>query len=207
MAQTRFEIPELWTVGSMDVALDLRPDWKSVLPMDVKGKDHEVVSLMRVGAKSYDPDHYPQIQGYIWACRTFHEEMGWADMGLEPAEGGIVMYASRQRPRWNKEFYFPYNEEFALQAMERLHDMKSFFEDGILPPREKEWRWTESPCDWCPFKKYACKPDIKADVSSLDQSSAIQFATGINQAYDYSKVREKVFSRWEQTTKEREEAA
>lgn len=207
MAQTRFELSDLWTTGSMDTAVDWRRwGWPSVLPIDVKGKDHEVVSAMRVGAREHDPDHYDQLQGYIWACRVFHEDMGWADMGLEPAEGGIILYASRQRPRHTHEFFFRFDEEFAHRAIERLMDTTSFFEDGVLPPRDKDWRWTEAPCDWCPYKKHVCKPDIKADVTRLDDSNAIEFARGVNKAYDYQAAREAVLERWRNTTA-REEAA
>jgi hypothetical protein len=205
--QTRFEVPELWTVGSTDMALDLRPEWRSVVVGDVKGKDHDVVSAMQVGVRKWDPEHYAQIQGYIFAAREFHVDMGWADMGLEPCDGGVLIYASRARPRHTKEFFFRYDEEFAMRAIERLHDAKSFFEDGVLPPREKEWRWTETPCDWCPFKKHACKPDIKADVTLLRDSKAIEFARSVNASYDYVAAREAVLDRWATHETAREEAA
>jgi hypothetical protein len=194
--QTRFSMDEYWLTGSMDAALDLRPEWPYVLPIDVKGKDHEVVDKMRVGARSYDPEHYGQIQGYIHACRAHHEDMGWAAMGLKPAEGGVILYASRQRPRNTAEFYVPYDHVFATRALDNLKKIRAHFMANTLPERDASWRWTEAPCDWCPYKRDSCKPDTKAGVGELGNSTAIEFARSLQPTYDFSKRRKAVLERW-----------
>jgi hypothetical protein len=206
MVQTKFVVPDMWVTGSMDAVLDLRPDWEHALPVDVKGKDHHVIDQMKTGARSYDYEHYYQIQSYIHWCRVFHEEMGWADLGLKPAKGGIVYYASRQKPRHAQEFYFDYDPAFSMRAVAQINYAKELYLQGKLPPRDKSWRWTEAPCDWCAFKKHACKPDVKDDVVDLKESNAVAFAKSVNPAYEYEAARAAVLDRW-YPQQEKEEAA
>jgi hypothetical protein len=55
--------------GSLDMLtpfLILRPRWDSVLPVDIKSKSHQVVTEMRSGELSFDPDHYKQVQAYLY---------------------------------------------------------------------------------------------------------------------------------------------
>lgn len=151
--QLGLEDDEHWLTGSSDAVLDLRPHWDSVLPVDIKGKDQDKIDLMKIGALSYDLNHYLQIQAYMYLCRVNHISMGWDAMGLEPARGGVIFYASRQRPRHTAEFYVSYDEKFVEAGLARLREWKQLFLDNSLPERPKEWKWTEQPCKWCPFKK------------------------------------------------------
>jgi hypothetical protein len=133
--------------------------------------------------------------------------MGWADMGLLPARGGAILYAARNRPRQTREFYFPYDEEFCARAEANIARVKLHFLGGSLPQRDPSWRWTETPCDWCDFKKHACKPDVKADTIQITESKAIDFSLSVNPMYSYAEARDAVLSRWGAGTKNDEEEA
>ena len=198
MKQVGFEVPELWLTGSMDAILDIRPDWPAVLPVDVKTKDHDVIYSMQVGSRSYDERHYMQLQAYLYLCIRFHHEMGWDKLGLEPAVGGIIYYASRQDPTNTAEFYVPADAMLMADANAVIAATKQAFIEDELPPRPKDWKWTEDPCKWCDFKKYACKPDDKAKVTKLSESNGIEFAKSVREEYDPIKTREKVLKRWTQ---------
>ena len=63
--------------------------------------------------------------------------------------------------------------------------------------RPKEWRWTETPCRWCPQKRM-CKADIKADIVNVDQSCTVDFAKTVDQKYDPVKNRRMVIKRWKE---------
>lgn len=195
--QTRFNVPELWTSGSIDAALDMRRyGWNAVLPIDVKGKDPDRLELIRRGEQKLDAEYYYQMQSYIWLCRYFHEAMGWDAMGLEMARGGVIHYASRARPTDHHSVYIPYDEAFVVQAIAQIQDWRKAFEAGELPQRPTAWRWTETPCDWCGLKKHVCKPDVKAGTTRLDESVGIDFAKSLNPNYDYAAKRAAVLERW-----------
>lgn len=194
--QVRFEDAETWLSGAADAVLDIRPDYDAVLPVDVKSKNDNVIDEMRASIRSYDPKHYMQIQAYIYFCKLYHDDMGWSEMGLKPARGATIYYVSRQDPTKTVEYYFPYSEEVATAAVELLKQTKEAFIENRLPPRPKEWKWSEEPCKWCPFKKFACKPDNTGKVETLSQSHGIEFAKEIIEEYDYDEIREAVFERW-----------
>jgi hypothetical protein len=122
--------------------------------------------------------------------------MGWNELGLEPAIGGILYYVSRENPRNTFEFYFNANWPLINTALERLKEWKSYFLSDILPPRDKNWRWTEQPCRWCQEKKFVCKPDDKSNVSKLSESGALEWAQTIITSYNYDAIKEKVLARW-----------
>jgi hypothetical protein len=195
MEQIKFEDPDYWLTGSCDAVLDIRPRWHAVLPVDVKGKDQAAIDKMDVGAQSYEPYHYLQIQCYIYFCRKYHVEMGWADLGLAPAEGGILYYVSRQRPRNTHEFYIEYDEDFVLAGLERLDLWQTMYVGNELPVRPKDWKWTEDPCKWCDFKKL-CKADVKAEVKTLTDSHTITHAKRVRNDYDAEANRQEVLDRW-----------
>ena len=193
--QLRLSDQDSWLSGFADAVLDIRPRWDWVLPVDVKSKSHQVVTEMRDGEREHDPDHYKQIQSYIYMCRKYHEYLGWDKLGLKPAKGGMLYYVSRDNPRFTHSFYFPYDNEFVMAGIDRLTDWKRNFLDDELPERPKEWRWTQPPCQWCSFKK-VCKQDIREDVDKLSESNALKLAKELNPGYDPQKFREEVIKRW-----------
>jgi hypothetical protein len=195
--QTKFEDPDTWLSGATDLILDLREEgYKSVLPVDIKSKDHEVIQNMRIGIRSYDEKHYQQVQAYIYFCRKFHEDMGWRDMGLLPAKGAIIYYVSRQDPTFVKQFYVDQDDAAIEKAVENMQQAKDAWLNGFLPERPKDWKWTEEPCKWCPFKREACKKDWKDGVKELDKSNGIEFAKHVNPSYDYEEIKLKIGKRW-----------
>lgn len=196
--QVNLRDPELWLSGAPDGVLDIRPRWKYVLPVDVKSKTTEVIKAMKKGERSYDPDHWKQVQCYLYLCRKWHKEMGWEKLELEPAIGGKIYYVSRENPRNTFEVWVPYDEKFVNAGIERLREWKGDFLAGRLPARPKEWKWTEQPCKWCDFKK-ACKADVKEGVDRLENSNTIALAKQFNPRYNVEAIQAEVRKRWNET--------
>jgi len=194
--QLGFEHSDYWLTGSSDAVLDVRPYWDYVLPVDVKSKAQDVIDAMKNGARSYDEKHYYQIQAYIFLCQEFHDQMGWNEMGLKPAVGGTIFYASRQDLTDTVEFYVDADQDLIERATNNLSEWKELFLNQTLPDRPKEWRWTEEPCKWCPFKKFACKPDLKVGITDFSKSHGIEYAKNLRPQYDFEEMRKDVINRW-----------
>jgi CRISPR/Cas system-associated exonuclease Cas4 (RecB family) len=195
MNQVGFSDQETWLSGYADAVMDLRPRWDAVLPVDVKSKSQAKIDAMRAGELSYDPDHYKQVQAYLYLCRKYHNDMGWDKLGLKIARGGIIYYVSRDNPRITWSAYVPYDEDFVNAGLDRLKAWKEHYLNDELPERPPEWKWTKPPCQWCPLKKF-CKQDIRDDVTRLSESNTIQLAKKVNPKYDPEKVRQEVMKRW-----------
>ena len=201
--QTGFEDPESWLTCSLDAALDLREEgWPHVHPVDIKGKDHMVVESMIAGKKGPEAGHVRQLMVQIHFCRQFHEKMGWDSIGLERAKGGSLLYVSRARPMTMQEFYIEYDEEVMQVGLEVLKRRQADYKMGVLPPRDKTWSWAQDPypCRWCNFKKL-CKADVRAGVDKLSDSNAVKHASDVNPNYEFDKVYQAVFDRWDPQTK------
>ena len=197
MSQVKFEDDDTWLTGSSDAILDLRPELDYVVPVDVKSKKHEIVQEMQLGRRLYEEKHYLQLQAYLYLCNLFHRDMGWQEMGLNPAEGGYIYYASRQDPRTAHAFFVKIDWELINRGRTLLQDWRDMFLQNSLPERPKEWRWTEEPCKWCPMKKYACKPDNKDKITDLRESNAIKFAKELRLNYNYDEIKQEVIDRWD----------
>jgi hypothetical protein len=227
--QTGWADPEVWLTGNADAIL-LPPFWHKPHLVDVKGKDHEVVMDMLYGRRSFDAKHRNQILTYIgfaneyplgpvtvcqdtWVQAEAHKySKGWCrvcrgtdclvTLDLKPCEDGTLYYVSRARPRTTAEFYFTHDQAFMDKGKAKLREWKHHFVEGTLPPRPKDWKWTEEPCKWCPLKKHVCKPDDKAGVDLLENSHATQFAKRIRPGYSLERTREAVLDRWKGSTGE-----
>jgi hypothetical protein len=123
--------------------------------------------------------------------------MGWDKLGLQPAKGGIIYYVSRQDPTNTHEFYVEADGMLMADANAVIAAAKECFIEDRLPPRPKDWKWSESPCQYCDFKKFACKPDDKAGITVLSETNGIAFAKTVRDEYDPDETREKVLKRWE----------
>lgn len=194
IGQLALQDSDTWLSGNLDAVLDIRPDCDFVLPVDIKSKSDKSIQQMRTAALSYDPRHYAQIQAYIYLCNLVHEDMGWADMGLKPAEGGILFYVSRENPRNTFEYYFKADWDAINTAVSRLREWKTAFVFDTLPKRN-DWKWSLPPCLHCNFKKHGCKPDHKEDVIQLSQSNGIEWTQSVRN-YSYEDTRKKVIERW-----------
>jgi hypothetical protein len=195
--QLAIRSPEHWLAGFTDSVLDLRRiGWDYVTPVDVKSKSEKKIREMQDGNPPDDGEYRTQVMIYTWGCIQIHEQMGWADMGLKPAIGGSILYVSRDNPRNSYEVWVPYEESYVQELLDDLLEWKAQFLAGRLPPRPKEWRWTEQPCKWCDFKKM-CKQDIRDDVNVLYDSCTVKFAREVDPGYDPEKNRRMVVKRWE----------
>lgn len=198
MRQARFEDDETWLTGSMDAVLDLRQHGIDyVVPVDVKSKNHDVVQEMQLGRRSYEQKHYLQLQAYLYLCNIFHGDMGWGEMGLEPARGGYIFYASRQNPSVTHAFFVEIDWELIQRGTALLQEWRGDFISDNLPERPKEWRWTEEPCKYCPMKRHACKPDNKDKVSNLRESNGVKWISNFRPTYNYDEIKEEVIRRWD----------
>lgn len=195
IGQLSFEDPDTWLSGSLDAVLDMRPEFDSVLPIDIKSKSDEAIKKMRLNAQNYERKHYAQVQAYIYFCNLYHEEMGWADMGLQPARSGCLFYVSRENPRNTFEYHFAADWSLINKATQTLRECKHHYLSDTLPPRAKEWKWSEEPCKYCNFKKFGCKPDTKENVKQISQSNIIEWASTVR-SYSLEDAKEKVLARW-----------
>jgi len=195
--QIYVEDEDTWLTGKIDALLNLLPEYKYVLPVEIKTKKNNVIEYMRVGGQDYDEKHYNQLQSYIAWCRKNHETMGWDKLGLLPAQGGIIYYVSREDPRNTHEFYVNLDEDLIKKAEEQLKLWQEAFLNDELPPRPKEWRWTLEPCKWNPYKRY-CKQDYKDGITKLSESAAVKFALEHDSSYNIEKVKERIKERWQQ---------
>jgi hypothetical protein len=166
--------------------------------VEIKSKKDSVIEYMKVGGESYDPKHYNQLQAYIDWCIKNHERMGWDKLGLQPATGGVIYYVSRENPRNTHEFYVEVDELAIASANAKLETWRGDYQLDNLPSRPKEWKWTEEPCKWCPFKKNVCKPDYQAGIVKLSESHGIEFAKGQHPSYNVDDIKRRVEERWNQ---------
>lgn len=192
--QMKIENEDLWLSGYIDAVLDLRPDWDSVMPVEIKSKSNDVIEQMKVGAKSYDQKHYNQLQAYMFYCNMHHERY-WDMTGLKPAKGGIIYYSSRENPRNTCQFYVDFDADLINSALEKLYTWKNYFINDILPVRPKGQRWTLPPCQWCNTKKI-CKADYQEEIVKISESNAVRLAKELDPSYNLDQIKERVYNRW-----------
>ena len=194
--QMKIEIEGLWLSGYIDAPLNLLPEWAYVLPVEIKSKKNNVIEYMKVGGQSYDEKHYMQLQAYLYYCSHEHYNMGWDKLGLQPAIGGVIYYVSREDPRNTHEFYVEANWDVMVEANAKLGLWKEHYLEDRLPLRPKEWKWTEEPCKWCPFKKNICKPDHVAGIVNLSESHGVEVARQHIPSYNADNIKRRVQERW-----------
>lgn len=185
----------LWLTGAIDAVLGL-PDFPYVLPVDIKSKSKEVIDQMKAGQQGYYPEHYAQVQAYIYLCDLVYDDMDWKEKGFAPPIAAIIYYVSRENPRHTFEFYVERDDEFIDRGIKNIQEWQATFKRGELPARDNNWKWTDDPCKWCRYKKMACKPDAKEKIIHAKHSNAIKFAKTLRE-YDHEAVSREVFDRWQ----------
>lgn len=197
-AQLEVEDPETWLSGKMDAVLNLHPKYSAVLPVDVKSKDENTIKNMKKGNREFDPKHKAQVLSYIYLCNLIHEDMGWSDLGLEPARAAIIFYVDRNNPRETHEFFIEADWKLIEKANERLRSWKEAYLSDTLPERPEGWFWSkpEFECKYCEKKAIACKPDHNDNVEKLSSSKGIRWAVENSFTYDYPLSKRKVLERW-----------
>lgn len=196
-SQLRLKDKTVWLSTAIDDVLDLRPDWDCATPVDVKSKADRIIDDMKLGGTMWQPEHRAQVICYTYLIRKFHVELGYAKLGLRPAEGGFIYYVSRDNPAHGIEFWVEYDEEEVDVALSLLAEWRENYIEGILPPRDKSWRWMEQPCKWCDFKKI-CKEDNRNGIERLEDSVALPLALVADPQYNFGEVKEQVIKRWEE---------
>lgn len=195
--QLRLKDETVWLSTAIDDVLDLRPDWGCVTPTDVKSKSEQVINEMRQGVTMWQPEHRAQVVCYTYLCRKYHVALGWDKLGLLPSEGGFLYYVSRDNPSNGIEFWVEYDEGEVMEAVALLAVWRENYLAEKLPPRDKAWRWTEKPCQWCDFKK-VCKEDNRAGIEFLRDSKAIELALAADEQYNFDQVKKRVTDRWKE---------
>lgn len=190
--QTGFDVPELWLTGSCDAVVQPH-GWNRGHVIECKGKDHDAVLALQRRETEPDPYHMAQCRCYVWLARRFSHAL-WP--GLEPVRSGTLLYVSRQRPRTTAEFYVEFDPEFVAEGAVQLRDWIDAFRAGELPTRPTTWRWTEDPCDYCPWKRDVCRVDERNDAVKIKDSELTNFAKQHVPTWDYDEKRKAVLQRW-----------
>lgn len=190
--QTTFVDQEHWLSCSPD-SIIVRPKEKKPHPIEIKGKDPKVVQEMQHGLRSYDPPHRNQLMTQL-GLTVENQLEEWPD--LEPATHGTILYIDRARPGTTHEYKFKYSPDFMQQGRAKLTEWKEAYLKEFLPPRPKDWKWTEHPCQWCKFKPM-CKEDNKQKIDNLRESTTIDHAKVVRGKYDYEGERQEVIERWD----------
>lgn len=189
--QLLFEDSDVWLSGSCDAVI-LPPSSRRPVPVEFKGKDHNVVVELIEGSRQPEPTHVSQLATYIAMAAVLQDQL-WPE--LEPIDGGYLVYFSRQRPRLRKGFFVALDLPAYAAAREVLVLWRQHFEEGTLPDRDPSWYWTAQPCKWCRVKKL-CKADLKAGITQMEDSTAIALAKAVMPKYDLGEVRRVVLTRW-----------
>lgn len=193
--QTNFRHNRYWLVGHTD-AIVLPYGYNRPHVVEIKTKDQSAIEAMKAGEMSFEAQHRWQCLLYMWFTRIAHKQLGFEEQGLEVCRDGTILYVSRDRPRVTHEFLIEWDEDGVREGLERLEQWQQDYREDVLPPRPKEWRWTEVPCKWCGVKKL-CKQDGKDGVTKLTESGTIAWAKEMDPDYDPAAVRASVIDYWE----------
>lgn len=117
---------------------------------------------------------------------------------LEPLRSGVLKYMGRDRIGNVTIDYFREHDERRFRAgLDKLLDVRRAFLNDELPPHPfKGKEWSKPPCQYCPFKAKACRPDHAKDVVRLSETRGAEFAQSVYGHYDPAWAREQVLDRW-----------
>jgi CRISPR/Cas system-associated exonuclease Cas4 (RecB family) len=186
-SQVKFTLPSHWLTGYTDAVIEVdgRP-----FPIEIKGKDSVKIREMKSGKRHWDSQHRNQLLCYLGIGKFTNT---WPE--LKPMADGALYYVARDRPRETMEFYFSYNADAFKAGLDHLETWQQHWLTGELPPRPKDWRWTELPCKWCDFKKI-CKGDIGDDVTKLEDSRGVKVARDAEPTWSLAGARDAIAKRW-----------
>ena len=157
----------------------------------------------KLGDYAYDANYIDPLSiSHLIPWCTYHDSASCAqEIKLDPCIDGTIYYVSRDNPSNTFEFNFSYDPDFLSKGRATLKEWKESFLNEQLPtrprhPSGKLVGWSESPCNYCRFKKGLCRVDWDNKVTDLRESNLIRWAKQIDQNYDYEKIREQVLDRW-----------
>ena len=191
------EDDEAWLTCSFDSVL-LPFGWNRPLPVEVKSKALEKVREMIMGDRKPDENHIAQLKVQLYFLSK-HQSEWWPN--LDPVTHGVIYYVARDDPKVTKEFNVPLDIPWVEERIDLLKDWKQkFLDEEIAQTQDKKhplgWKWSEPPCQYCPFKRDICKPDWQEGITDLSESSGIARTTKLRTAYSYASARETVIDRW-----------
>lgn len=141
--------------------------------------------------------------GGVPVCRTHDTSKGVIDGGclkvlqLEPIQTGSIYYHSRERPHITQEYFFELDPNFMGRGRAELRKLIAHFEKGEIPPHPFGGKqWSERPCQYCPYKKFICKPDHQKGIDKMSDSHGISFAREVRGEYSYEDTFNAVLERW-----------
>lgn len=148
-----------------------------------------------------EPSEQGEIDLASYCCRDHLEpfEPGTCliEIELEPLRTGSLIYMARDRPNKTVEYVFEHDEAWFQSGLEVLAKQRAFFENNELPEHPfggKEW--SKLPCAWCDHKRETCKPDVKAGVTKLTESSGVEWARKVYGGYDAEQIINSTLERW-----------
>lgn len=204
--QTSFTDKDIWLSGSSDAIIQI-PRTNKPHAVEVKTKYQRVIDEMIAGERSYDPQHKNQLMTYISLCHDYGQEL-WPE--LDKCDSGTIIYISRDNPSITFEFQFEYDENWWKEGKKTLEEWKQYFLSDRLPEKPEHFMWSKGPCQYCDYKKHACKPDFQQGVDKMRDSNGILWAeehygkweedeeTGETSGYDYKTQIDTVLERWDQ---------
>jgi hypothetical protein len=117
---------------------------------------------------------------------------------VKAPDDGTLIYSSREEPMTVASFNVRYDPSFMADGRAKLKAAQQSLLNQQIPdhPLEgKKAKWSVSPCQYCPSKKY-CKPDYTAKITDLSQSHLIASSKSISPSWDYDEKRNAVLDRW-----------
>jgi hypothetical protein len=190
--QTNFKEKNVWLSGSSD-AIIKPPRINRPYVIEIKTKYQRIIDEMKAGERGYDAQHKNQVMTYISLVHKYGKEY-WPE--LDDCISGSILYVSRDNPSDTCEFKFNYDPKWWEEGQARLLDWKELFIEGTLPDKPEGFMWSKGACQYCDFKKNACKPDYQQGVTKLAESNGIEFAKSLRKGYDYEETRQQVLNRW-----------
>src|SRR4029077_14369434 len=102
---------------------------KRLVPIDIKSKDHEVITDLRFGKREPDKKHILQLQCYFYLVDKLMEVEG-IEWELEKPTGGFLYYVSRQDPTYVKDVWVQRDDDLIDKSVETLKQLKNNFITG-----------------------------------------------------------------------------
>jgi len=190
--QTSFKEPSAWLSGSSD-AIIKPPRINRPYVIEIKTKYQRIIDEMIAGERGFDQQHKNQIMTYISLVHEYGKEY-WPE--LDDCIAGSILYVSRDNPSITVEYKFKYDPKWWEEGKARLLDWKELFIEGELPEKPEDFMWSKGACQYCDYKKHACKPDFQENITKLEDSNGIEFAKSVRKGYDYEETRQQVLNRW-----------
>lgn len=144
-----------------------------------------------------------QIDSNIKRCRGDHEGACEPQiLQVQPPIDGTLIYSSREEPMKTASFFQGYDPALMAAGRAKLAAWRDAFLNDEIPEHPHEGqksKWSVSPCEYCPLKKFVCKPDYTKKIKKLSESHLADYVKTIRPGYDMEAARAAVMARWTQS--------